>query len=389
MVIRELNKLDLEFLIDVRNHESTRNNLESNLIFSLEECKNWFNNLTEPWFIIEVDNKRVGYIRNKNNYVGIDIHVQYRNKGYAKQAFNLFLKDKNNLKLWVFEDNFARIFYHKLGFFENGNSKLVRGRLYIEMEYHKPPKCKVAKVLSCYFGPRRHYPTCEKEAIEVFESQINAHKNLNPVVDMDLIIVNHDLGNEKIQNLLNEYDGKEISTGKINIIHRPKISNDISFASYKYAFFLFENEYDYWFFSEDDILATSNGIVPELIYLLDNDENTGFVGALKFPNKDHAYLTENDYIYSHNHIHGGVGLTSTKKIKKVISLFPEYLNTPNISQINKNISKLLNNNFGKECYNNAEEEEIKFTNYFLLAGFKLKVKKSYQNFLHIRENIKL
>jgi hypothetical protein len=37
----------------------------------------------------------------------------------------------------VFVDNFAKNLYIELGFVENGNSKIIRGREYIEMIYEK------------------------------------------------------------------------------------------------------------------------------------------------------------------------------------------------------------------------------------------------------------
>ena len=52
-------------------------------------------------------------------------------------AYELYLKDKNYASLWVFEDNFAKNLYEKLGFVVNGNSRLVRDRNYIQMEYKK------------------------------------------------------------------------------------------------------------------------------------------------------------------------------------------------------------------------------------------------------------
>lgn len=137
MVIRELNELDLPFLLEVRNHDSTRENLENNSIFNIEQCTKWFKTLNSPWFIIEVDNTPVGYIRTDNEYVGIDIHMDFRKKGYAKQAFLEYLKDKEYSKLWVFDDNFAKSLYIKLGFVETKNFKYIREKLYIEMEYIK------------------------------------------------------------------------------------------------------------------------------------------------------------------------------------------------------------------------------------------------------------
>lgn len=381
MVIRELNELDLSFLLEVRNHESTRENLENNSIFSIEQCTKWFKTLNSPWFIIEVDNIPVGYIRIDNEYIGIDIHMDFRKKGYAKQAFKEYLKDKEHAALWVFNDNFAKELYLQLGFFETGNIKDIRDKSYIEMKYVKLPDCKVAKVLAFYFGDRRHYPKNKEGVIDLFKTQIKTHQTLNPGVNMDLIIVNHDTQDQDVYDLLNEYDGQDVSTGKIKVIHRPRISSDLSFGSYKYAFHLFQNEYDYWFFSEDDILPLTNGVVPELINILNSNEDVGFVGALKYPHT-HYYKLEDGYIISHDHVHGGCGLTSTIKMKKVAEIIPTYLQTPNI--LNEEIkNKIVDDYLGEHTF------EISFTQDFINTGFKLKVKNSLDNFSHIREEIKL
>ena len=381
MVIRELNELDLSFLLEVRNHESTRENLENNSIFSIEQCTKWFKTLNSPWFIIEVDNIPVGYIRIDNEYIGIDIHMDFRKKGYTKQAFKEYLKDKEHAALWVFNDNFAKELYLQLGFFETGNIKDIRDKSYIEMKYVKLPDCKVAKVLAFYFGDRRHYPKNKEGVIDLFKTQIKTHQTLNPGVNMDLIIVNHDTQDQDVYDLLNEYDGQDVSTGKIKVIHRPIISSDLSFGSYKYAFHLFQNEYDYWFFSEDDILPLTNGVVPELINILNSNEDVGFVGALKYPHT-HYYTLEDGYIISHDHIHGGCGLTSTIKMKKVAEIIPTYLQTPNI--LNEEIkNKIVDDYLGEHTF------EISFTQDFINTGFKLKVKNSLDNFSHIREEIKL
>ena len=382
MVIRELNKLDLPFLLEIRNHESTRVNLEDDSIFDIDQCIKWFKTLTSPWFIIEVDNKPVGYIRVKGDLIGVDIHMDFRKKGYAKQAFKEYLKDKEHAALWVFNDNFAKELYLQLGFFETGNIKDIRGKSYIEMNYTKSPDCKVAKVLAFYFGWRRLYPHNKEGVIDLFKTQIKTHQTLNPGVNMDLIIVNHDTQDQDVYDLLNEYDGQDVSTGKIKVIHRPRISSDLSFGSYKYAFHLLKNEYDYWFFSEDDILPLTNGVVPELIDILNSSEDIGFVGALRYPGAPHCYTLEDGYIISHDHVHGGVGLTSTAKMKKVAEIVPIYLQTPNI--LNEEIKNKIENDYlGENTF------EIGFTQDFINAGFKLKAKNSLDNFSHIREEIKL
>jgi len=135
MELRKLITMDLSFLLEVRNDETTRMNLENDSIFTLTECVDWFSKTNPIWYIIKVDGNMVGYIRTNGDEVGIDIHPDYRRKGYARDAYKLYLKDKEYASLWVFVDNFAKNLYTELGFVENGNSKIIRGREYIQMVY--------------------------------------------------------------------------------------------------------------------------------------------------------------------------------------------------------------------------------------------------------------
>ena len=135
MNLRELSISDLPFLLEVRNDETTRVNLENDSVFTLTQCEEWFLVRKPKWFIIEIDGKSVGYIRTNGVEVGIDIHPDFRRKGYAREAYKLYLKDKEYATLWVFVDNFAKILYTELGFVENGNVKTIRDRDYIQMVY--------------------------------------------------------------------------------------------------------------------------------------------------------------------------------------------------------------------------------------------------------------
>lgn len=135
MNLRELSISDLPFLLEVRNDETTRVNLENDSVFTLAQCEEWFLIRKPKWYIIEIDDNSVGYIRTNGVEVGIDIHPNYRRKGYAREAYKLYLKDKEYASLWVFVDNFAKILYTELGFVENGNIKTIRGRDYIQMVY--------------------------------------------------------------------------------------------------------------------------------------------------------------------------------------------------------------------------------------------------------------
>lgn len=134
--LRPLTENDLSFLLEVRNNESTRQFLEHDSKFTLKEALKWFRDDQPKWFIIEVNRTSVGYIRTNGDEVGCDIHPNFRRRGYAKMAYKLYLQDKDYASLWVFEDNFAIKLYKKLGFTPTGNSRIVRDRNYIKMEYN-------------------------------------------------------------------------------------------------------------------------------------------------------------------------------------------------------------------------------------------------------------
>ena len=139
IVLSPLVEDDLEFLLEVRNDESTRNQLKDNTIYSLEECKEWFKNLDSYWWIVckKETLERVGYFRTKGNVIGCDIHPNHRRKGYARAAYKEYLDRtlRSKLELDVFEDNHAKKLYEDLGFKETGEVEFIRGRKYLKMVY--------------------------------------------------------------------------------------------------------------------------------------------------------------------------------------------------------------------------------------------------------------
>lgn len=126
----------LEFLLEVRNDDSTRHYLQNNSIFDIENCREWFKTIKPGWFLITFKNEWVGYLRsNLNGEVGLDIHPKHRRKGYAKITYQKWLEDKKFATLWVFKDNFAFELYKNLGFKPTGNQTILRNREYIQMYY--------------------------------------------------------------------------------------------------------------------------------------------------------------------------------------------------------------------------------------------------------------
>jgi RimJ/RimL family protein N-acetyltransferase len=117
---------DGDFILEVRNDESTLKFLHDPKVFSIQDFELWFENSNPEWFIIENDNIKVGYLRtkwiekNKILQVGADIHPSHRGFGYSKMAYQKLFEHFNYVNkytLEVFDDNFiAKNLYEKLGF---------------------------------------------------------------------------------------------------------------------------------------------------------------------------------------------------------------------------------------------------------------------------------
>lgn len=138
---------DLIFMNSIRNSDQTRFFLEDPRVFTLEETQAWFESKEPEWFIIEVEDQKVGYFRTSENTkksicIGCDIDPGHRRKGYAKKAYNEFIKklySEGFVNIWldVFRDNEPAInLYKSLGFIEVG-SREVRSKDYVTMVHVK------------------------------------------------------------------------------------------------------------------------------------------------------------------------------------------------------------------------------------------------------------
>lgn len=241
---------------------------------------------------------------------------------------------------------------------------------------------KAVQVMATYLGQRRHYPRNKQEGFDLLKKQIYYHKHLNLGAECDLLIVNHDDGDVEVQNFLNQYEGEQIFNGQVRILSRPRISFDLSFGSYKYAFFHYQNDYDYWYFNEDDVIILETGAVKNMIDILEGDSSTGFVAASNFSHNKHAFtFDENGYITSTGghrpHAHGGAGLTSTKIYNEVWAANPHFMQTPNILELTSPLSTSY-------TYASDSQMEIEFTNIFTTLGYKIKAYSDGKKYLRLQ-----
>jgi RimJ/RimL family protein N-acetyltransferase len=136
--IRPMIESDLPVVNHIRNQ--SRSFLHNESEYTLDQTISWFFDTNPEWYIIEANERVVGYFRtsehsheNRSMCIGADIEEESRGKGIAKQAYRKmmrFLFEKHKLqviRLEVLETNTRAIsLYKKLGFTENCTTKVWR-----------------------------------------------------------------------------------------------------------------------------------------------------------------------------------------------------------------------------------------------------------------------
>jgi hypothetical protein len=234
---------------------------------------------------------------------------------------------------------------------------------------------KNCKVIATYFGPRRNKPNGVDETILFWEEKILKYEyEIDPGVDMDTIIINHDFKNEKVKDYLNSLDGKQTKRGEVRIYNRDwEEGIGGSFASFNKGFEIFMNEYDYWFFTEDNVIMIHDNYYNMALNQLKNSDDV-FICCMRAGAINHKI----------KHCDGACGLTS-KNI--LLELYTKLGNLPYSKQpIDKKIQDRIKNNdlmafksihnevktapsswYYKFCY----EGEVKFTNEIINLGYSI------------------
>jgi ribosomal-protein-alanine N-acetyltransferase len=131
IIIREMRYDDLSQVKYIR--DESLDFLDTQVSFSLEETQHWFNTKNPLWYVIEIRDRVAGYIRtsnydnvNKNLYIGLDLHPNFRGHGYAFQSYQMFmdwLKMSGYLTVLLkvqISNYVAYNLYRKLGFMPIG-----------------------------------------------------------------------------------------------------------------------------------------------------------------------------------------------------------------------------------------------------------------------------
>lgn len=193
--------------------------------------------------------------------------------------------------------------------------------------------------------------TTNEEIENLLLLNIKKENECNPGYKVDLAFVNNNVGNEKGNKFIEKLNLQKLKNGKIITIQN--INKGWSYGAFNKGYETLKDEYDYFIFTEDDIIINRDNYAKISLDTFENTQNCGFVsygGVSSWLNK--KYGNENLV-----HAHGAWGFTSKKILEKIHKQFGK-LPHSELSE-KKNYMEIIT------------EGEIKFTNTIHKMGYLL------------------
>ena len=243
------------------------------------------------------------------------------------------------------------------------------------------------RVVATYFGPRRSHGGSNtnsltgEDAIRLLTELVNYEKTVSSGVKKDTIIVNHDFGHEKGRRFLEDIHNTPTMDGRIITVNRDwNDGKGESYGSFDYAFKVFKDKYDYWFFNEDDYHLVESNYFSSMIEQLDKDDTVAFIGGCRYDHELDGYFIKSTSNGHDPHAHGGLGCTHKKYLQKAVDTLghlphPQMPMTNDMQQcIREARLDAFDSQYARDWYRNNElNGEVMFTNIYCKLGYKLQV----------------
>lgn len=203
--------------------------------------------------------------------------------------------------------------------------------------------------------------TSPEKVLDLVSLICELEREVDPGVETDTILVNNDVGWEPGNRFLASIDGTETFSGKFRVVTRPNYGR--SFGGNNRAFELFREEYDFWTFTEDDILVNGDQYYARCIDTFESTAKAGFV-AIQGLSK-----------IIRLHAHGGVGTTHTSVLERV---YRKYGKLPHCEQ-----------HQSQAHYDIVVHGEVAFTSVIKKLGYKLvNVRSDYPLYTFAHDHMK-
>ena len=238
-----------------------------------------------------------------------------------------------------------------------------------------------------------------KEIEDLILFHIEQENACNPGIPVDVVFVNNNVGNKKGNQFVNSLTNIKLNYGKIIVIQND--NSGWSYGGYNRGFQELKNHYDYFIFTEDDVIIAKDNYAKIGLELFINTKNCGFVAyaGLNHLHSSAKFGKFEKQIFPH--AHGGIGLTSTKVLNEVTQLYGKLphreSSEKNKATIDPYFAESLSLKQMQSGFSEKDkvilEGEIKFTNVIYKMGYSLieipENNKLFENAYDLMRNISM
>jgi hypothetical protein len=203
-----------------------------------------------------------------------------------------------------------------------------------------------------FFNHSQNFPN-EESVLDLIKLNYDLECRTDPGVECDTIIVNNEVGWHKGDDFLASINNADTFSGKLKVINRKNCGR--AFGGYNEVFEVFKDDYDYWIFTEDDILINGKEYFRICIDEFEAEPNIGFMAI-------QGLSSLGLYRKIILHAHGGVGITHINVLNR---LYNELGSLPHCKE-----------NDAQDYASIIEKGEIAFTNLIFQLGYNLRTVKS-------------
>lgn len=179
---------------------------------------------------------------------------------------------------------------------------------------------KCLKIIPIWLGNKRDFNgnTDTKDYIDdIIKNEIEIENGMH----VDICFTIQKTKDEKLNSLLDKYNNTKTKNGKIFI--RKRENTALSFGGYLWTYIQYKNDYDYFFFTEDDVVLFRDNIIKNFADYLDKNKDCSFLALTPIiedewtrdgmsPKHVHAdrYMPNLQRVTHYRHAGGGIGMTT-------------------------------------------------------------------------------
>tara|TARA_Y100001937_G_C7127970_1_gene335772 strand:+ start:331 stop:1440 length:1110 start_codon:yes stop_codon:yes gene_type:complete len=179
---------------------------------------------------------------------------------------------------------------------------------------------KCLKIIPVWLGSKRDF-NGNRDTKDYIDDIIKNEIEIENGMHVDVCFTIQKTKDEKLNSLLDKYNNTKTKNGKIFV--RKRENTALSFGGYLWTYTQYKNDYDYFFFTEDDVVLFRDNVIKNFADYLDKNKDCSFLALMPIIGdkwcrenisplhvQADAYMPNLKRLTHYSHAGGGIGMTT-------------------------------------------------------------------------------